>query len=116
MRFGADANEIELARADVDDPLPAGNAELARGNDEVLAKFLAHLEQQRVSTRVQQALLAALPDGAPSKTAIARKLGMSARTLQRHLADEAELEPAADRERAHSSPSSFNSRSATTRR
>jgi len=44
--------------------------------------------QERVSTRVQQALLAALPDGAPSKTATARKLGMSARTLQRHLAGE----------------------------
>ena len=88
VRFGADANAIELARADVDDPLPAGNAELARGNDEVLARFLARQEQARVATRVQQALLEALPDGAPSKTTIARKLGMSARTLQRHLADE----------------------------
>jgi len=88
VRFGADVNALEFTRADVEDPLPAGNAELARGNDEVLAKFLARLEQQRVSTRVQQALLAALPDGAPSKMAIARKLGMSARTLQRHLADE----------------------------
>ena len=88
VRFGAEVNAIELARADVEDPLPAGNAELARGNDEVLVRFLARLEQARVSTRVQQALLEALPDGAPSKTAIARKLGMSARTLQRHLSEE----------------------------
>lgn len=88
VRFGADANTLEFARADVEDPLPAGNAELARGNDEVLARFLARQEQARVATRVQQALLEALPDGAPSKGAIARKLGMSARNLQRHLADE----------------------------
>jgi AraC-like DNA-binding protein len=88
VRFGAEVNALEFARADVDDPLPAGNAELARGNDEVLVRFLARLEQARVATRVQQALLEALPDGAPSKTAIARRLGMSPRNLQRHLADE----------------------------
>lgn len=88
VRFGAAANTLEFTRADVEDPLPTGNAELARGNDEVLARFLARQEQARVATRVQQALLEALPDGAPSKTAIARKLGMSARNLQRHLAEE----------------------------
>jgi AraC-like DNA-binding protein len=88
VRFGAEVNALEYARADVEDPLSAGNAELARGNDEVLVRFLARLEQARVATRVQQALLETLPDGAPSKSAIAKKLGMSARNLQRHLADE----------------------------
>lgn len=82
------ANAIEWARADLDAPLPTGNAELARGNDEVLVRFLARLEKTRVATRVQQALLDALPGGPPSKTAIARTLGMSARNLQRHLAAE----------------------------
>jgi AraC-like DNA-binding protein len=81
-------NAIELTRADVEDRLPAGNAELARENDQVLVRYLARLEGARVSSRVQQALLEALPDGAPSKPAIARVLGMSARNLQRHLADE----------------------------
>ncbi len=88
VHFGQPVNVLEFARADMEDPLPAGNAELARGNDEVLVRYLGRLEQARVSSRVQQALLAALPDGAPSKPAIARALGMSARTLQRHLADE----------------------------
>jgi AraC-like DNA-binding protein len=86
--FDAPANTIEFARADVEDPLPSGNAELARGNDEVMLRYLARLEQTRVATRVQQALLDALPGGAPSKTAIARALGMSTRNLQRHLATE----------------------------
>jgi AraC-like DNA-binding protein len=88
VQFGAARNAVEFARADLEDRLPAGNAELARGNDEVMVRYLARLEQARLSSRVQQALLDALPDGAPSKTAIARALGMSARNLQRHLAAE----------------------------
>jgi AraC-like DNA-binding protein len=88
VRFGQPVNALEYARADLEDRLPAGNAELARANDEVLVRFLARLERSRVSSRVQQALLDTLPHGAPSKSAIARALGMSARNLQRHLADE----------------------------
>lgn len=88
VHFAAPVNALEFSRADVEDPLPTGNAELARANDEVLVRFLARLETARLSSRVQQALLDALPDGAPSKAAIARVLGMSARNLQRHLADE----------------------------
>lgn len=86
--FDAPANTIDFARADLEDPLPSGNAELARGNDEVMVRYLARLEQACVATRVQQALLDALPGGVPSKTAVARALGMSARNLQRHLASE----------------------------
>jgi AraC-like DNA-binding protein len=88
VEFDAAVNALEYSRADIEDRLPAGNAELARSNDEVLVRYLARLEHSRVAGRVQQALLEALPDGAPSKAAIARNLGMSARNLQRHLADE----------------------------
>jgi AraC-like DNA-binding protein len=88
VRFAAPVNAVEYARADVEDPLPAGNAELARGNEEVLVRYLARLERARVASRVQQAVLEALPDGAPAKGSIARKLGMSARNLQRQLAEE----------------------------
>jgi AraC-like DNA-binding protein len=88
VHFAAPMNALEWTRADVEDALPAGNAELARENDQVLVRYLARLESARVSSRVQQALLDALPDGAPSKAAIARALGMSPRNLQRHLADE----------------------------
>jgi AraC-like DNA-binding protein len=86
--WDAPVNALELARADLDAPLPAGNAELARANDDVLVRYLARLERTRTSARVQQALLDALPGGVPSKPAIARALGMSPRTLQRQLAAE----------------------------
>jgi len=88
LQFDAAVNALEFARADLEDRLPAGNAELARGNDEVLVRYLARAEQSRVASRVRQALLEALPDGAPSKPAIARRLGLSPRSLQRQLADE----------------------------
>lgn len=88
VRFAEPVNALDYARADVEERLPAGNAELARANDEVLVRYLARLDASRLSSRVQQALLDALPVGAPSKAAVARTLGMSARNLQRHLADE----------------------------
>jgi AraC-like DNA-binding protein len=88
VAFDADANTLEWTSADFESPLPAGNAELARANDEVLVRYLARLQRSRTSARVQEALLDALPNGAPSKPAIARALGMSARTLQRQLAAE----------------------------
>ncbi len=75
-------------RDDMERRLPAANAELARQNDEVVVRYLARLEARGVSSRVQKALLDALPNGEPSKHAIARSLAMSARTLQRHLAAE----------------------------
>ncbi|HVN83289.1 MAG TPA: AraC family transcriptional regulator [Candidatus Binatia bacterium] len=81
-------NALEFSRAEMERPLPAANAELARQNEQIIASYLARLQQPRVSTRVEDAVLTALPDGAPSKQAIARQLGMSPRNLQRHLANE----------------------------
>jgi AraC-like DNA-binding protein len=86
--FSQPVNMLELARRDVDAPLPASNAELARQNDEIVVRYLARLETARVSNRVQQALLDTLPDGAPTKELVARKLAMSPRNLHRHLAEE----------------------------
>ena len=86
--FSRPRNVIEYTRADIEQRLPAGNAELARQNDEVMIRYLARLDAGGVAIRVQQALLDTLPDGAPTKQAVARHLGMSARNLQRHLAQE----------------------------
>jgi AraC-like DNA-binding protein len=88
VAFGQSTNAIEFATADLDAPLPAANAELARSNDEIVVAYLARLEGERVAGRVVAALVRALPAGPPSKAAIARQLGMSARNLQRRLDDE----------------------------
>ncbi|HYB98636.1 MAG TPA: AraC family transcriptional regulator [Candidatus Limnocylindrales bacterium] len=86
--FEQPVNAIVYARAHLEAPLPAANAELARQNDEAVARYLARLDDGTVMHKVRQALLEALPQGAPSKQAIGRKIGMSARNLQRRLDQE----------------------------
>jgi AraC-like DNA-binding protein len=88
IAFDQKINALEYERAALEEPLPSAHAELARQNDAVIVGYLARLSLAGVSSRVQQALLESLPDGAPSKQAIARRLGMSPRSLQRHLAAE----------------------------
>ena len=86
--FEQEINALEYPRAEFDARLPTANAELARQNDQVATRYIERLARPSLSARVQQALLDALPNGAPSKPALARQLGMSPRSLQRHLADE----------------------------
>ncbi len=88
VSFGQSASFLEFAREELDRRLPAGNAELARQNDEVVVRYLARLEDSGVLVKTRQALLDSLPSGAPTKGQIARRLGMSPRSLQRTLADE----------------------------
>jgi AraC-like DNA-binding protein len=88
VSFGQPANFLEYAREDLDRRLPAANAELARQNDEVVVRYLARLEESGVLVKTRQALLDSLPSGAPTKQQIAKRLGMSPRSLQRMLAGE----------------------------
>lgn len=88
IAFAQPSNWLAFRRADLQAPLPAANAELARQNEEAVVRYLARLDNPAVTSRVQQALLEMLPSGAPSKQAVARRLAMSARNLQRHLAGE----------------------------
>ncbi len=88
IAFSQPMNWLEFRRRDLQARLPAANAELARQNDEAVVRYLARLDGAVVTTRVQQALLEMLPSGAPTKPAVARRLAMSPRNLQRHLAGE----------------------------
>jgi len=88
VSFSQAATFIEYAREDLDRRLPAANAELARQNDEVMVRYLARLAGSGMIGKAREALLESLPSGAPTKGEIARRLGMSPRSLQRVLADE----------------------------
>jgi AraC-like DNA-binding protein len=81
------------------DALRFGDGALAtptRLGDEGLSGFLtAHLDELRerhadrsAAARVRGAVVDSLPDGLPRASQIARRLGMSERTLQRRLAEE----------------------------
>lgn len=87
IAFGHRALELSYRTEDLRHPLPAANEELARGNDRILAEQLERLDGAPVLDRVLLAIEAELAHGPPSKQAVARRLGMSARTLQRRLAE-----------------------------
>lgn len=88
VTFGAPLDALLLDRAALDTRLLTGNAEIARANDAVIAGHLARLESSRLAPRVRQAIEEQLPQGEPDPEAIARRLAVSLRSLQRKLAEE----------------------------
>jgi len=87
VEFGMERNVLSLTLSDLDFPLPAANAELARQNDEVVLEFLAKMKKGDLPTQVHARLIQLLPSGSCSKEEVARGLGMSVRALHNKLAD-----------------------------
>lgn len=85
--MNADRNAIHFDSRDLDIPLPAANAELARQNDQVVVQFLAKLKRADVAGQVHAKLIELLPSGECSKAQVAAALHMSVRTLHNRLAD-----------------------------
>ncbi|MFT3768249.1 MAG: AraC family transcriptional regulator [Minicystis sp.] len=84
--FDAPVNELVFPRAIADVPLTAADAALGRYLEPVAEARLAALSSaDRLLADVSRVVLAALPDGYPSIERVARKLGLSARSLQRRL-------------------------------
>jgi AraC-like DNA-binding protein len=92
VHFGQQENVLEFAAADLDERLSMGNVELARHNDDIMARHMARhldrIEHERVSSRLHTWLMDELSAGEPSEEAAARALGMSLRNLQRRLQEE----------------------------
>lgn len=92
--FGApvtrgDETSIAFRRADATAPFLTAKAGMWTFFEPELRRRLAELDASAsTGERVRSALLELLPSGRASVPAVARKLGMSARTLQRRLADE----------------------------
>jgi AraC-like DNA-binding protein len=88
VTFGAPLDALTLERSQTEKRLLTANPEIARANDAVIADHLARLESSRLAPRVRQAIEEQLPQGEPDPEAIARRLAVSLRSLQRKLADE----------------------------
>jgi AraC-like DNA-binding protein len=83
--YSSDGAAVCLDFADVDLPLPAASAEMARKNDRVVAQYLARLERSNVPAQVHAKLIELLPSGKCNKTLVADALFMSVRTLHNKL-------------------------------
>jgi AraC-like DNA-binding protein len=85
VTFGAAQNLLVFDRATFELPLEGANAELARHNDEIIARYLARHARQNVASHVHAVLIEQLSLGEPSQQKIADTLHMSLRSLQRKL-------------------------------
>lgn len=88
VHFAAAEDMLCFARADLDQPLPDGNPELAAHNEAVLRKRLEALQPGTVARGLCRTLEQCLPNGEPSAEALAHGLHLSLLSLQRHLSEE----------------------------
>lgn len=88
--FGAGAStSVTFSAADARRPFLTANEEMWRFFEPELRRRLADLDRvESTSDRVRAALLELLPAGRADAGAVARRLALSGRTLQRRLADE----------------------------
>lgn len=89
--YGSDDNALWMDEAVLTRPLPLANAELARVNEEAASRYLrglAQAQQDDVAVCLQQWFRERLPEGEPRQEDAASHLGMTARSLQRRLADQ----------------------------
>ncbi|HHQ14630.1 MAG TPA: AraC family transcriptional regulator [Chromatiales bacterium] len=85
VTFGAAENSLIFDRAALETTLPGDNPELANCNDIVAERYLASLNQTRISSEVRKLLVEMLPSGTATETAIAQRMHRSTSTLQRQL-------------------------------
>jgi AraC-like DNA-binding protein len=88
VRFSADRNELVLDARTLDRPSIHADDALARVHEEFAHRLLASEEEATLTRRVRRALAEHLESGAVDLASVARQLGLSARSLQRRLAEE----------------------------
>lgn len=86
LEFGLTDVTIHLDASIIDVPLTGASRELAAVNDRLVVDYLAKLDRREIEDQVRALLVRELPVGGITKAAVARKLNMSARTLQSRLA------------------------------
>jgi len=87
-RFGAAENALVFSAADATRPLPTSHDRLSTMHDGIAAEHLQRMSGSPYKTRARAVIAKRLPDGVPTRAAIARALAMSERTLHRRLTEE----------------------------
>jgi len=85
VEFGCQQDRMVIANELLDRPLPGGDPQLARINEEYLCECLARLDRDDLRTRAMALILAELPSGTVRMGPVAHRLHLSSRTLQRRL-------------------------------
>ena len=85
IEFGADETTFVLRREDADRRLTGSNDELARLNEHIVIKYLAHNAREDIVNRTKTAILDELCNGGVTEKSIASELHMTPRNLHRKL-------------------------------
>ena len=88
IHYGQSFDAVIFSAADMDQPIPCANEELASLLDQLAARYMVERLGGRFSRKIREFLLVKLPDGEPSRADAAESLHMSERTLARRLSDE----------------------------
>ena len=87
LKFGALQNRLVFDAESLERPLEGGNPELAHYNDVIALQYIARIERDDIEARVREVIVQRLEGREPSQDEVAERLHVSARTLQRKLAD-----------------------------
>jgi AraC-like DNA-binding protein len=88
IEFEAPATSVAIGLADVDKRLTGSNDELARLNEHVVVKYLAHSAKHDVVNRVKAAIIDGLSGGQVTEASVAAELHTTPRNLHRKLQKE----------------------------
>jgi AraC-like DNA-binding protein len=90
VRFGGKDDFITFAEKDVKRVLTASNREFVRLHEEAAERHLRSMDQSGLVYRAKAVLVQELPTGRVTEEALAERLNMTQRTLQRRLREEGE--------------------------
>lgn len=88
IRYGMPRNVVVHSAATMRTPLPTANPRVLQSLEQVVADYVATLTDQTCASRLRRVLVLELRNGPPRRDLVARRLGLSVRTLSRRLAAE----------------------------
>jgi AraC-like DNA-binding protein len=88
IEFGAEQTTFVVNREDADKRLTGSNDELARLNEHIVVRYLAHNAKQDIVNRAKAAIIDNLSNGAVTEVMIAEELHMTPRNMHRKLQKE----------------------------
>ena len=88
LEFGSQTTSMTFHRNDVDRKLTGSNDELARLNEHIVVRYLAHSEKEDIVNRVKAAIIDNLANGNVNETSTSEQLHMTPRNMHRRLQEE----------------------------
>lgn len=88
LDFSASRVAITFSREDAAKPLITANAQMAAVHDQAAEQRMAQLGRSHTTLLVRQMIVHSLPDGEPTRDAVAAGMRISSRSLQRRLQGE----------------------------